>query len=68
MVQSDVAKGEERSMQQTNTKSLSKNRPVIDNHIADSKSSSNTPPSPTSLGSRGNRNNWDVYGLKNLQS
>jgi hypothetical protein len=41
--------------------------PVIDNHIADSKSSPNTPPSPTSLGSRGNRNNWDaVYGLKNL--
>jgi hypothetical protein len=40
--------------------------PVIDNHIADSKSSPNTPLSPTSLGSRGNRNNWDDYGLKNL--
>ena len=45
---------------------LKENRPVIDNHIVDSKSSSITPPSPTSLGSRGNRNNWDVYGLKNL--
>jgi hypothetical protein len=40
---------------------------VINNHIADSKSSSNIPPNQTSLGSRGNRNNWDsVYGLKNL--
>jgi hypothetical protein len=43
------------------------NRPVINNHIADSKSSSNIPPNQTSLGSKGNRNNWD-YGLAVVQT
>ena len=48
------------------TLNLKENRPVIDNHITDSKSSTNKPPCPTSLGNRGNRNNWDVYGLQNM--
>jgi hypothetical protein len=48
------------------TLSLKENWPVIDNRITDSKSSTNKPLCPTSLGSRGKRNNWNVYGLQNM--